>query len=79
MKTIDLSPVAYLRGRDAANRYDEDLLQKLAAERERILANKSALGRFATRVAAPFYRGDLGLNQWVTDRTNRHYRANNAE
>lgn len=81
MKNFDLSPIAYLQGHDAANRYDEDLLDKLAAERDRILEKKTTLGRFGAKVALFFGRGDedLVLNQWMTDRVERHYRARNSE
>jgi hypothetical protein len=77
MKKMDLSPLAHLQGRDAANRYDEDLLDKLAREREHILEQKTTLGRAGTKLAAFFYRGDLALNQWQTDRVRRTYDARN--
>ena len=78
MNTFDLSPAEHLRGPEAAAAYDRALLEKLAREREWVLAKKGRLGKLATRCAAMFYRGDLGMNTWQTDRVKRWLQAHES-
>ena len=78
MKEFNLYPRAYLQGREAANEYDERQLKLLKAERERVLASKSRIGRAATKFAAVFYSGDLGTNSWLQHHYEHNLHARNS-
>ena len=78
MKEFNLYPRAYLQGREAANEYDQRQLQLLQAERKRVLASKSRLGRVATKFAAIFYSGDLGTNSWLQHHYEHNLQVRNA-
>lgn len=79
MRKLDTSPEAYTQGREAANQYDESVLKKLVEERNRILGQKSKIGRVATCLAAVFGAGDLAVNYWQTNRVKRSYVVRNAQ
>lgn len=75
MKRLNLTPHEYTQGREAANAYDLQQIIALRAERQRVLDNKRFLGRAATRLAAQFYRGELGTNTWQINRHRSALRA----
>lgn len=79
MRKLDTSPKAYMQGREAADRYDESLIERLAKERDRILNQKSKIGGVVTRLAAVFGAGDLAVNYWQTKRVKRSFAIRNAQ
>lgn len=78
MDKFDFSPLEHLRGPKAAADYDRTMLEKLAREREWILSRKGRFGQAATRCAALFYRGELGVNAWQTDHVKRWLRTHES-